>query len=250
MSDGGSAALQIELEAALSALRDKGAERFDPARFHVVTSMADKALSHRSETARLVRQRALSRLSAYQEKLQCEQEKAEPLAAQIEQLYPEHSEQARHLFTSHQFAKLRQLSCDLRYAATDQQLRQLSEQLSSAENTPTSAHKAKQKPRDFLRQQEIELTRPALAGNTAAKISPLTQQGQLRSAQQCREALAQLEAEHLVSQASRAAPEDSGPLNPKKLAIRSLLTLQDLSPDYLGRFVSYLDTLAWLEQID
>ena len=89
MSDDGGAVLKAELEAALSSLRNKGAERFDPARFQIITSMSDKALSHRPETARLVRQRALARLNAYQETWQCEQEKIEPLAAQIEKLSPE-----------------------------------------------------------------------------------------------------------------------------------------------------------------
>jgi hypothetical protein len=34
------------------------------------------------------------------------------------------------------------------------------------------------------------------------------------------------------------------------LAIRSLSTMQDISPAYLNRFISYVDTLFWLEQAD
>lgn len=239
-----------ELEAALLAVRDSGAERFDPVRFRVIAAMADKAATHRPQTARLVRQRALARLIAYQENFQCEQQKAQPLAAQIEKQHPEHGAQARQLFTSHHFAQLQQLASKLQRATTDNPVAQLSERLLAAEPLSATAQSIPLKPRDFLRQQERELTRPVAASASAAELPWAHQQTQLRSAQQCREALAQLEAEHLVSQASRAAPEDSGPLNPQKLAIRSLLTLRDLSPGYLGRFVSYLDTLAWLEQVD
>ncbi|MEP4485240.1 MAG: DUF2894 domain-containing protein [Halioglobus sp.] len=250
MSDASAAELKLELDHALSAVRETGAEHFDPTRFQIITSMADKALHQRPQTAQLVRKRALARLSAYQLKLQCEQERAEPLAAEIGQLYPEQSELASQLLASYQFAELRQLSRNLRRHATARQMEQLSDQLTSSQVMATPEHTARQKPRDFLRQQEFELTQPAPSSDSSAEFPRLMQQMQLRSAQQCREALAQLEAEHLVLQASRAAPEDSGPLNPKKLAIRSLLTLQALSPDYAGRLVSYLDTLAWLEQID
>ena len=44
------------------------------------------------------------------------------------------------------------------------------------------------------------------------------------------------------------APEDSGPLNPQMLITESLSQLRDLSPGYLSRFVTYFDTLFWLQQ--
>ena len=43
-------------------------------------------------------------------------------------------------------------------------------------------------------------------------------------------------------------PQNPGPLNPQMLAIKSLSTMRELSPDYLNRFVSYVDTLLWLER--
>jgi hypothetical protein len=32
------------------------------------------------------------------------------------------------------------------------------------------------------------------------------------------------------------------------LALRALTRMQELSPDYVNRFVSHIDTLLWLEQ--
>jgi len=251
MSETGNAGLEEELEATLSALRENGAECFDPARFQIIFSMAGRARSLGVKAAGLVRKRALDRANDYQERLRREQARAEALAAEIDSTHQEHHQQAKALLVANQFAELRQLFGHLRNQAMQEQLGQLSKQLAPTQPTVTSVHNDKVKAHDFLRQQEFELTQSETAHESeSAQLHRLTQQVQLRSAQECREALAQLEAEHLVYQASRAEPEDSGPLNPKKLAIRSLLTLQELSPGYLGRFVSYLDTLAWLEQID
>ena len=57
-----------------------------------------------------------------------------------------------------------------------------------------------------------------------------------------------LNADKLVTQSIKHAPENAGPLNPQMLVIHSLATMRDLSPHYMSRFVSYIDTLMWLEQ--
>ena len=62
--------------------------------------------------------------------------------------------------------------------------------------------------------------------------------------------MVRLNADKVVTQALAEVPEDCGPLNPQRLATRSLETMRDLSPHYLSRFVSYIDTLFWLEQAE
>lgn len=44
-------------------------------------------------------------------------------------------------------------------------------------------------------------------------------------------------------------PTGAGPLNSTALAHRSLTLMGGLSPDYLQRFLSYVDTLSWLETL-
>ncbi|HDV6357027.1 TPA: DUF2894 domain-containing protein, partial [Burkholderia cenocepacia] len=39
------------------------------------------------------------------------------------------------------------------------------------------------------------------------------------------------------------------PLNSNSLVHRSLATMRELSPDYLQQFLSYVDALAWLEDL-
>jgi len=51
-----------------------------------------------------------------------------------------------------------------------------------------------------------------------------------------------------VTQALDQAPKNAGPINSHMLVLRSLALMRDVSPDYLNRFVSYVDTLLYLEQ--
>ena len=58
----------------------------------------------------------------------------------------------------------------------------------------------------------------------------------LRTGSQVRESLAQ-------------APTGAGPLNSAALAHRSLMLMGGLSPEYLRKFLAYVDTLSWLETL-
>ena len=44
-------------------------------------------------------------------------------------------------------------------------------------------------------------------------------------------------------------PRSFGPLNSNSLVHRSLATMRELSPAYLQQFLSYVDALAWLEDL-
>lgn len=51
-----------------------------------------------------------------------------------------------------------------------------------------------------------------------------------------------------VEQAVARKPANAGPLNSHALVLHTLAQLRELSPDYLRRFVSYAESLQWLEQ--
>jgi hypothetical protein len=57
-----------------------------------------------------------------------------------------------------------------------------------------------------------------------------------------------LSAEQRLAQSRASLPENAGPLNSQHLVHRSLTLMQTLSPEYLERFVAYIDALQWLEQ--
>ena len=57
-----------------------------------------------------------------------------------------------------------------------------------------------------------------------------------------------LSADQRLAQSRASLPENAGPLNSQHLVHRSLLLMRELSPEYLERFVGYIDALQWLEQ--
>lgn len=69
----------------------------------------------------------------------------------------------------------------------------------------------------------------------------------MKSVRQFSEVWSKISADQQVVQALHRAPENAGPLNSHKLMLRSLGLMRALSPDYLRRFISHVDSLLWLE---
>ena len=57
-----------------------------------------------------------------------------------------------------------------------------------------------------------------------------------------------LSADQRLAQSRASLPENAGPLNSQHLVHRSMVLMRELSPEYLERFVGYIDVLQWLEQ--
>jgi Protein of unknown function (DUF2894) len=73
---------------------------------------------------------------------------------------------------------------------------------------------------------------------------------ELRAIQQYRNIWSKLSVDQQVTKAIKQGPKNAGPLNSHMLVLRSLALMRDISPDYLNRFISYLDTLLCLDQAD
>lgn len=232
-----------ELKVRLDALTDAGAQHFDPVRFHIISTLAEKSSGLGGGAAAHLRQRAWGKLQVYQADIERIQQGAAAQLETIDRLFPENREAAEQVLARTGIEGLQRFLDRLQSTCQDTPLQQLCKQLQGKESLPLDAE-PEPSPGDYLRKQELELTtRHKPDGEPHRNNAPAP----LKSAQLCRDALSQLEAEHLVTQASQTAPEDSGPLNPHKLAIRSLTTVREISPGYLGRLVSYLDNLSWLE---
>lgn len=92
------------------------------------------------------------------------------------------------------------------------------------------------------------------AGNTGADAiahcsgpAPLPAD-ELKAIRYFRDTWSRLDVEKQLAQALAETPENAGPLNSHLLVLRSLQRMNELSPDYLHRFMSYVETLLWLEQ--
>lgn len=64
---------------------------------------------------------------------------------------------------------------------------------------------------------------------------------------QFRQQLQRISVQKQVTQAIAQAPANAGPINSHMLVLRSLGLMRDISPDYLNRFMGYVDTLLVLE---
>lgn len=90
------------------------------------------------------------------------------------------------------------------------------------------------------------------ASQAAAAASPHALPGEdateLRSLRHFRESWSRIAAVDQIDAAVSRGPENAGPLNSHSLVLRSLALMRSLSPDYLRRFLSQMDTLMALEQ--
>ncbi|WGT66622.1 DUF2894 domain-containing protein [Variovorax paradoxus] len=96
---------------------------------------------------------------------------------------------------------------------------------------------------------------PAIGGSTAAAaedtlhgLAPAP--AELKSLKFFKSTWSRLSAERRLTQSLAKVPENAGPLNSHHLVHRSLLLMRDLSPEYLNRFMTYVDTLLWVDQLN
>ena len=99
-----------------------------------------------------------------------------------------------------------------------------------------------------LAQLNRELAARAQADEDRARIEGSASVAGLKSVRQFSEVWSRIAAQDQVLQALEQGPENAGPLNPHRLMLRSLSLMRSLSPDYLRRFLSQMDSLLWLEQ--
>jgi hypothetical protein len=92
--------------------------------------------------------------------------------------------------------------------------------------------------------------RAATRGNDrAASDAVLSTFPTLEALGEFREIWSGLRTDSQVRQSLEQVPTDAGPLNSGSLVHRSLTLMRELSPGYLQQFLSYVDTLAWMEQM-
>jgi len=84
-------------------------------------------------------------------------------------------------------------------------------------------------------------------GDTAVS-GAFERRAELRNARRFRETWSRICAEDEVERALERGPENAGPLNPHRLLLHTMALMRELSPDYLHRFLSQMDTLLWLEK--
>lgn len=209
------------LRAALAELEASGASHIDPVRFRYLQTLAIRSTEQHARVASYLEQQAWRALHEYEVRVVAQREQA---ARSVEELAARHHK-----------------------PSAGDSLGALIRQLEANEGDDDAAHAQPVRDESHAGPQ-ADVSQQASVSDVIAPVG--TQLRELKTAHTVREALQQQHADNLVSRALLEAPESAGPLNPQKLALRSLAIMREHSPAYLGRFVSYVETVFWLEEVD
>lgn len=114
--------------------------------------------------------------------------------------------------------------------------------------TPAGASTADKPPAHPLRELVDQLALHATArahDDATSAVFP-----QLPALEEFRQRWGTLRSESHLRQSMKQAPANAGPLNSAALVHRAIAVMRELSPGYLQHFLSYVDHLSWLAQLD
>ncbi len=212
--------------AAIAGLRERGAQGFDPVRLRFLETLARRASALEGDTRRVLDRKLVRLLSDYEERFEKARSEAGALLDRLEARFPDAAGEARQLHLAGDFSGLRRLFARLEGPCQRAAL------------TDLVGHLARQA-------SELGAGRPAPDAppqpGPAAELKTLTY---------FRSTWARLSVDRRLNQSLAKVPENAGPLNSHGLALRSLKLMRDISPHYLHRFMSHLDALLWLDQVD
>jgi hypothetical protein len=211
-----------KLQQDLAGLRETEAHRFDSARFRFIESLLERAATKRGPVQNILEEKIRAALTLYK----ADQYAA---AAQLESL-TEHASACGVQGSIAKLVGLREL-LDQKQVPVDSATSALERTLNEQENLSVAGAM-------FTADMSTERDGAAVTGGQR----PLKSSRQMQLTQQRRSIVKRVEL------AIQQAPESPGPLNPQMLAIKALTSMRDVSPQYLSRYINYLDALFWLER--
>ena len=136
----------------------------------------------------------------------------------------------------------------------DKALQEAQCQLEAALDTPSdaeeppSAQAGSSSPLARLLQEMAPAPMPS--ARSVATTKPAAWPAENPRVRQFRKQLSRISVQKQVRQAIAQAPQNAGPINSHMLVLRALGLMRDISPDYLGRFMTHVDTLLCLEDAE
>ena len=211
---------QADTALTLDALRAEGAQQVDPVHFHYLESLARRLTEVPDPVRQLLQRRLAQGLDAHHRRWQQAQQTLREQVGELEARHPARAAEWRRLADARNLPALRHWAARLSVTRTDTALADLTQRLQQAGPTASEAG----------------------FGDDDGSAS------ELKSVRRFSESWSRLAAQTQVRRAVEQAPGNAGPLNSHMLVLRSLALMRDLSPDYLRRFLSQVETLQWLEQ--
>ncbi|MBC7729655.1 MAG: DUF2894 domain-containing protein [Microbacteriaceae bacterium] len=211
--------------ATLAALRSRGAQHFDPVRFRHIDALARRAAGHEGRVRQLLDAQLVRLLAVYRERY----EQARAAAGEtLDRLVAQHPQAAD---------ALRQLQVDGDFKALHRR--------AAALNAPGPAGPLAELVRHIERQSAALGDAERAADHGVAAGGP---PAELKAVRYFRSTWSRLSVDQQLTRSLARVPENAGPLNSQRLVLRSLQLMREVSPAYLSRFMSYVDTLLWLDQ--
>jgi hypothetical protein len=218
---------QSGVDALLASMRDQGGGRFDAAGWHYLETLARRAAENEGSVRRLLEVKLERALASFAERFAQKRSAASELLATACKKYPHAAVELERLFAANDFKGLRHLHATL---DAREQCAPLAELVSRLE--PVLAGAAGHPPAHHA-------TSPATAAGSSTR--------ELKTVRESRATWARMSVDRQLAQAKKQGPENAGPINSHMLVLRSLAMMQEISPDYLSRVVSYVDTLLSLD---
>jgi len=221
---------------------ERGDNRFDETRFRYISSMYDRAVKQRSTVSLALMSKVHKLLTRYQTDVSLSDESTMALSRRIKMSFPESSNEVDRLERHYNAKALIKLEERLTRTSGGGVLSALTNLLLQESESDDS--QGIPSFLELLQSQENEVVQTFSDNETCTRSKRI----ELKSTRLFRESQEKFNSEKLIRQAIKEGPDNPGPINPHMLAIRSLSTMQSLSPQYLKRFLSYIDTVFWLEQ--
>lgn len=223
---------------------ERGVDRFDPVRFSYIQSLVKRSSGKKESISRLIERKAHQALDEYLIRFEKSRRETADIVARTATEYPDSGDEIHRCFEQCQFKAVQRMAERLDRSRPQTPLATLTKRLMSpcADNdkNPLTFD-------DQLRKQEDEIAQSVGNLLTDQWANQNTGNPELRSFHLFKKTWSKIHADNLLAQAVQDRPENPGPLNGQMLATRSLSAMRNLSPSYLDRFVSYFESLLWLE---
>jgi hypothetical protein len=215
------------IDTLVASLRDEGGERFDAAGWHYLDTLARRAAAHEGSVRRLLEAKLERAVAAFAERFAQARSAAADIFTTASKQHPHAVAELQRLFADSDFRGLRHLLATLE---ARERCAALAELVSRLE--PALAGVAEHRPAQHAASRAIEATSPIL---------------ELKTVRESRATWARMSVDKELSLAMKQAPINAGPINSHMLVLRSLAMMQAISPAYLSRVVTYVDTLLALD---
>lgn len=220
-------ALDTDPHLLLDAMRLWRADRFDPARFRFIETLAARAAAHAGGVRTLLDRSLADALAEYAERFDRAERAASEALAGGTARFPAAADELRQYYDAGDFGGLQRALVKLEVAG--------------AGGGPLA---------ELLAHIGRHSSEGADGEPSQAAPGTLAPRGELKSARVFRRTWAKLSADRQLSHAFTQAPDNAGPLNSHFLALQALKLMRDTAPAYLGQFMSYVDALLWLDRIE